>query len=668
MSPPYKEGFLLTPSGISKDGSRVLAQSFGTFSGTEDASTLSQAYELARTEEEPEPRWSATPLSVPFSAHPSYLLDAIGPEFDSGLWIASQPLTTPGQASPEAVYVGLPGGAGLEEMGPAEPPIGGGAALEFAGASEDLHHALFIDESAGRLWPGDTTAAGRPSLYEYAGVGKSEPQLVGISDSGRPADVAQSHLISTCGTYLGGIALNEGLMERDAYNAVSSNGTVVVFTARAAGACGGAGPSVDDLYARIDGEHTVNISDPEEGECEECVLSNPANAAFRGASLDGSKVFFTTTQALLPGATGVGANLYEYNFDAPRGRRVIRISRGSAGDGDVLGVARVSEDGSHVYFVAEAVLTGANREGREPMAGAPNLYVYAAECPEGGTACGDPVEHLSFVGTLSAASDTRDWAEQDARPAQATPDGHFLVFVSADDLTPDEGAQAEAGQVFEYDAGTETLARVSRGEDGYDDDGNSSEYAAIIPTPSYERDPPIQRFTRLAVSADGSRVFFSTRDALTSQALNGVNNVYEYHNGQVALISDGHDAAFTEGFPATELVGTDESGRDVFFMTADRLVPQDADDQVDLYDARIEGGLPAPAEAAPCVGDSCQATADLPPPLLAPLTSSIAGEAIPPAPIATIPAKRKLKAKAKSKPRKRKGGKSARKKASGGKK
>ena len=84
--------------------------------------------------------------------------------------------------------------------------------------------------------------------------------------------------------------------------------------------------------------------------------------------------------------------------------------------------------------------------------------------------------------------------------------------------------------MFEYDAEAETLARVSQGEGGYDEDGNSSVYAAIIPTPVCQgRDHRERAFPGLAVSADGSRVFFSTRDALTSQASNGVVNVYEYH-------------------------------------------------------------------------------------------------------------------------------------------
>jgi hypothetical protein len=213
------------------------------------------------------------------------------------------------------------------------------------------------------------------------------------------------------------------------------------------------------------------------------------------------------------------------------------------------------------------------------------------------------------------------------------------VFQSKADLTPDQaGRGEEAGQVFEYDAEAETLARVSRGQGGYNEDGNSSIYSSTIPVQNYERKVPyvgIERFRHLAVSADGSRVFFSSRDALTPQALNGVVNVYEYHDGQVGLISDGHD---TE----VELIGTDESGRDVFFTTADHLVPQDTDAQVDVYDARVEGGFAPPLLPAPCSGDSCQAPPSVPPSLLVPAMSSSTGETPTSGAQQNTPSKKKL--------------------------
>ena len=40
--------------------------------------------------------------------------------------------------------------------------------------------------------------------------------------------------------------------------------------------------------------------------------------------------------------------------------------------------------------------------------------------------------------------------------------------------------------------------------------------------------------------------------------------------------------------------------------TTQRLVAQDTDTQWDFYDARVDGGFPAPVVPAGCVGDACQ--------------------------------------------------------------
>jgi hypothetical protein len=58
--------------------------------------------------------------------------------------------------------------------------------LNFTGASENLSDTLFIADSpfggeTDTLWPGDTTLeGGLASLYEYAGTGSAEPELVGV--------------------------------------------------------------------------------------------------------------------------------------------------------------------------------------------------------------------------------------------------------------------------------------------------------------------------------------------------------------------------------------------------------------------------------------------------------------------------------------------------------
>ena len=105
--------------------------------------------------------------------------------------------------------------------------------------------------------------------------------------------------------------------------------------------------------------------------------------------MDGSKVFFTTTQPLLGSETETSANIYEYDFDAPAASpvdpdgRIVRVTAGEWGSGGAQ-VQRhsttVSEDGSHVYFVAAGELQGArNNQGQSPKEGEPNLYVFDTE-------------------------------------------------------------------------------------------------------------------------------------------------------------------------------------------------------------------------------------------------------------------------------------------------
>jgi hypothetical protein len=657
VTPPYKEGFGVTVGGISEDGSRVLGESFGVLAGSPSGDFR---YEFVRGETAWEA--TATPTGAPsYSEFPRYSVEGVSPDLQSTLVFAGALF-----AGTEELYLRLPGGSPMP-VGPLGPLGGGGRQLDPVDASQDLRRAVFVMHSPqglekSSLWPGDTTA-GRllPSLYEYeyAGAEAKEPRLVGVDNVGVPPAVAAGHLISDCGTALGS---QDG--GGDVYNAVSASGAEVFFTAAAAGSCGAPGPPVTELYTRV-GEtptvpaHTLAISEPPlsvpgrecTGICRE--HENQENGhersegLFAGASHDGSRVFFTTAQSLVNGdekGEGTGNDLYAADISEGAVTRLVQVSRGGPGDvtpgsgANVQGVARVSEDGSHVYFVAEGSLTGVNREGKKPAeptledAHPANLYVSSRECPAGEAACANPVERTSFIATLSGA-DGADWSSRDRRPVQATPDGRFLVFQSKADLTPDQEG-VEAGQVFEYDATAEQLVRVSRGQDGYNEDGNSNQYAATIPTQNYDREQPVGlgRFEGLTVSADGSQVFFLTQDALTPLALNGAMNVYEYHSGQVDLISDGHDTTSTEGRPAVELLGTDKTGRDVFFATADRLVPQDTDNQVDVYDARIGGGFPAFAPPAGCEGESCQTAVGSPPALPTPGSpSGSTGNLTPPA-------------------------------------
>jgi hypothetical protein len=93
----------------------------------------------------------------------------------------------------------------------------------------------------------------------------------------------------------------------------------------------------------------------------------------------------------------------------------------------------------------------------------------------------------------------------------------------------------------------------------------------------------------------------------------------------VSLVSDGQDITDLNGGSTVRLVGTDASGGDVFFSTVDRLVGQDVDTNFDVYDARIDGGFPAPAASESCSGEACQGALSATPALLSPGSEFQAG-------------------------------------------
>jgi hypothetical protein len=316
------------------------------------------------------------------------------------------------------------------------------------------------------------------------------------------------------------------------------------------------------------------------------------------------------------------------------GGRVVDVSAGDvSGVGpEVQGVMGVSADGSHVYFVARGVLAGANVEGKSPVEDADNLYVYERDAAY-------PAGRMVFIATLPGSEEskppvppeTRQWTEGLAKAANVSVDGGFLLFTSHGALTGGVGGPRGFGleQVYRYDAGSGRLSRVSIGEHGFDDDGAGGFGSVRIVAPAGREGQPRRD---PSMSDDGSTVFFQSPVGLTARALNDVaintagedidlaQNVYEWEapeshgcsepEGCIYLVSDGQDASEVGGngsatFSSVELLGTDSTGENVFFTTADRLVPGDTDSELDFYDARVDGGFPAPTEPHVCVAEEC---------------------------------------------------------------
>jgi DNA-binding beta-propeller fold protein YncE len=625
--------------------------------------------------------WVTTPLAPPatqFNTNTNLLFNA-----DSGSALFSVPTAPMGeddfytrQADGSFVNVGPMYPPSLGELGPAETAL---HRSQGPWATADLSHVVYV--ASGGIWPFDETSSGSISLLEYVGSGHAAPVLVGVSGSPGSTD-----LISDCGTSLA----------EESASALSADGRTVYFKAFrcSSGSRVNAGVEVpaNELYARVDQARTILISGRSPLDCTGvCLSSPPSDAAFEGASADGSKAFFTSTQQLTDGANedgegtaasrgcslagGVnGCNLYEYDSANPPGHNLLAVSACEVGGCEprVQGTMAISRDGSHVYFIAGGVLTGrANDRGQVAQGGVDNLYVFErdASYPDG---------RVSFIATLPG-NEVSEWQHGGVAEANVTPDGRFLVFTSAGLLTADDTRTDGALQVFRYDAQSGALVRVSIGEGGFNDNGNVGvDGDAIIVKASQAFGESGAWRSDPTMSHDGSFVFFQSPLGLTPGALNDVQidpnrknafgeplppvyaeNVYEWHAGHVYLISDGRDTsaapilgAHGASFSSVELLGSDATGANVFFSTADRLVAQDTDTQSDLYDARVCTAsepciAPAPPAHAACQGEGCRGVPGAPPVFGAPGSAvfSGAGNFSPLQAAPGVKAKRKAKAK-----------------------
>jgi hypothetical protein len=651
VTPPAKNGalvghgFFIDVPAVFEDGSRMISASIQCFAGSlscdGDRQSEGEPFEFERTPG----GWVAHPLAPSTSTGST----VYGYSSETGMVLYSLPA---GEGGVEEFFAREPDGT-LKAIG----PIGASfTALnaETLVATSDLSHVVYTSRTP--IWDFDKGNAEAETVYEYVGFGNKAPVLVGVSGG-----EGSTSRISACRTDIGGI----DLVSANSYNTLSGDGRTVYFTAQSCpsgtGENTGKRVPADELYARIDQSHTVLISAPAPGGelcSEECRKQPAGDASFQGASVDGSRVFFTSTQQLtdrasedahggesaVTGCTATpagrsGCNLYESecpnHCENENERSLTDLSAGDiSGLGpEVKGVMAISPDGTHVYFVARGVLAGENAEHHKPSEGSDNLYVYErdGEHPQG---------RVAFIATLPGSPDEEhyEW-EEGMRTANVTPEGRFLVFESHGALTPDAtGGGGE--QVYRYDAQDEQLLRVSIGQHGWDDNGNTGSGNARIVESSFgfaNRVGPVRADP--SMSNDGSFVFFESPVGLTPGALNDVpvnggsylaENVYEWEapgtevDGQLAcrepagcvyLISDGHDTS--EGGNAVaiptgssvELIGADGSGENVFFTTADPLVGQDTDTETDYYDARVNGGFPAPP-----VEPSCQASEGCPRP------------------------------------------------------
>ena len=328
--------------------------------------------------------------------------------------------------------------------------------------------------------------------------------------------------------------------------------------------------------------------------------------SFVFASPDGSQAFFQSTEALTSVAAedSPGGEPKTYDFDVDTGS--LAFLPGVQGE-----ILAVDSDGSEMAFLTPEA-------GGQPA----QLNLWSAGTG-GGTVT--PVVQLPEAG--ASVPETR-----------ISGDGSVLVFQTAERLS---GSFNSGGweQIYRYDVSANTLGCVSCDPAGVTPRGNA-ELSILLKDEdralgSRGQETPFVSIDQRGISSDGDRIFFDSPDPLVPQDVNTnspeVNekehekfpqgdDVYEWENGVVYLISTG------DSDRNSYLLDSSENGDDVFFATAQGLVPADTDGGYDIYDAHVpQPGDTSPPAASACEGSACQGAVSTGPSVASPVSASFSG-------------------------------------------
>ena len=545
----------------------------------------------------------------------------------------------------------------------------------FADATPDDSHILF--ESTTKL-----TANAEPNVVNLYEWDESKPvgervSLAGVLPNGK-------------GPVGGSVAGPGGPLlssrpggSKDRYytqNTVSEDGSRVFFSDAGTGFIWMRAPQID---------RTVQVSAGKEA------------AEWRAATPDGAYVFYTE-----------GTELYRFNVDRfeeseePEAKALEEarepITTGAEG---VFGMLGISSDGAYAYFVSLGKLaSNVNGHGEEAEPGQNNLYAWHQGA--------QPLFIAKLAGGDEESGDAADWLDRDLtergflgpsggeRSARVTPDGRRVLFSSVSPLTGYDnlppGGECEGGtfhpcyELYVYDTerplALDNPVCVSCNPSAAPATANAfldQKVGTLSASPAIRNS-----FMTRNLSSDGSRVFFQTRESLVSQDTNEQWDVYEWEREDTGSCTPGGAGFSARLDGCLYLISTgqsdqpsyfgdsDATGENVFFFTRQSLVNLDQDDNADVYDARVDGGLPGqnqPPTVATCAGETCRGASEALPTFGALASAGLTGSGNL-APIESKPAvkpkpkpkKTKKKAKKKAKKRGKKARKSVRTRRSGG--
>jgi hypothetical protein len=591
----------------------------------------------------------AEPCQAPYTSAASCYAPLAGPSDDS--------------ASPLQPFGELAASGLCENAGRCGPKVRAG--------TPDLSHLVLSSSVPLTVTKAPNAAANepQPDLYEYSA---GQLQLLSIlpgHEEGSP------HLQLAGRAGIGAAELGKG--DVAARHAISNDGGRVILQERGPIIGELDGRPRFALYLRdvVKGE-TIRLDES----ASEPGTEASVEPEYMTADSEGSRIFFLDSAKLTAnsGAYVDGKSesskdrpdLYECAIVEENGKDHCTLTdltpRTNGESARVAAVLGASEDGSYVYFAAAGGLGLAPSGACKVEAG--EYGTVDGEEPPAGALCNVFVRHdgvTKFIASLSQ-QDVSDWVTEglSSSTARVSPNGAWLAFLSHRALTGyDTRSAATAQPVSEAylyhapaDLGTEagTLSCASC-------DPTDARPAGPASVPAWRdtfgQDFVTEAFYQPRYLSDEGRLFFNSPDALVPLDVSKQSEVFEYEPagvpagehacssssssgsevfkpaqgeeaaGCVALISTGTAAEGSQFLEASAGAGVGEAGepgsqggRDVFFLTTEKVLPQDLDTAPDVYDAH------ECSPASPCISQA---------PALLPCTTEASCKA-PPTPQPTI--------------------------------
>jgi len=492
------------------------------------------------------------------------------------------------------------------------------ATSEFVGASSDGSEVFFT--TSGKLVPGDTDN-GFVDVYErFYNAAPGIETFVTREISTGPTGGNDSHdvtfnAVSSDGSKVFFSTLESLVAEdedkaRDVYERNTNTGETSLASAGAPSCapCGnrevpaifvGATPSgsrvfisTDERLIEADGDEASDIYAQIPGAAAP-TLATPGGTApvtFQGASADGTKVIFETTDKLGAGDTDSETDVYQRDLSGETTQLVSATGTcpPPLGAGECAPIYRaVTADGSRVFFETRAQLAAADHDSFQDVyewsSSSSTLTlistslqgekgeggftaIYAGVAAEGAKVFFETSESLSNEDTDVEARDvyeraggatalvTPGGAELDATFDRASPDGATVLFSTREVLGG--GDSGEKLDVYARNAVTSEL--LTPGSPAFDS-------------------------TFLDAARDLSVIFYATSQKLSSADQDSISDIYQRSaSGSPVIISIGPEGGSGTHLP--HLSAVSEDGDLAFFTTSERLtVDDDFSGETDVY-------------------------------------------------------------------------------------